>query len=89
MFFDRVSLCSKPGCPVDQAGLNFRDPPASACCALGLRECIITPGFSFCYSFVVASLMTKTGGAGMKLEISLGQRGKKKTEKARTKQQTL
>ena len=33
VFRDRVSLCS-PGCPgarsVDQAGLELRDPPASA-----------------------------------------------------------
>jgi hypothetical protein len=34
VFRDRVSLCS-PGCPgthsVDQADLEFRNPPASAC----------------------------------------------------------
>jgi hypothetical protein len=36
----RVSLCS-PGCPgthfVDQAGLELRDPPASASQVLGLK----------------------------------------------------
>jgi hypothetical protein len=41
LFFQgRVSLCS-PGCPgthsVDQAGLEFRDPPASASRVLGLK----------------------------------------------------
>jgi hypothetical protein len=40
-FRDRVSLCS-PGCPrthsVDQAGLELRNPPASASRVLGLRE---------------------------------------------------
>jgi hypothetical protein len=39
-FRDRVSLCS-PGCPgthfVDQAGLEFRNPPASR--VLGLKVC--------------------------------------------------
>jgi hypothetical protein len=33
-FQDRVSLCNSPACPrahsVDQAGLELRDPPASA-----------------------------------------------------------
>jgi hypothetical protein len=40
IFRDRVSLCS-PGCPrthsVDQAGLEFRNPPASASRVLGLK----------------------------------------------------
>jgi hypothetical protein len=40
VFPDRVSLCS-PGCPrthfVDQAGLELRDPPASASRVLGLN----------------------------------------------------
>jgi hypothetical protein len=39
-FQDRVSLCS-PGCPgthsVDQAGLELRNPPASASQVLGLK----------------------------------------------------
>ena len=42
VFRDRVSLCS-PGCPgthsVDQAGLELRDPPASASQVLGLKVC--------------------------------------------------
>jgi hypothetical protein len=41
---DRVSLCS-PGCPgthsVDQAGLELRNPPASASQVLGLKACAI------------------------------------------------
>jgi hypothetical protein len=44
---DRVSLCS-PGCPgthsVDQAGLELRNPPASASRVLGLKVCATTPG---------------------------------------------
>jgi hypothetical protein len=40
VFRDRVSLCS-PGCPgthfVDQAGLELRNPPASASQVLGLK----------------------------------------------------
>jgi hypothetical protein len=39
-FLDRVSLCN-PGCPgthfVDQAGLELRNPPASASQVLGLK----------------------------------------------------
>jgi hypothetical protein len=41
VFQDRVSLCS-PGCPgthsVDQAGLELRNPPASASQLLGLKK---------------------------------------------------
>jgi hypothetical protein len=41
-FQDRVSLCSS-GCPgthsVDQAGLELRNPPASASQVLGLKVC--------------------------------------------------
>jgi hypothetical protein len=48
VFRDRVSLCS-PGCPgthsVDQAGLELRNPPASASWVLGLKACATTPGF--------------------------------------------
>jgi hypothetical protein len=44
-FQDKVSLCS-PGCPgthtVDQAGLELRNPPASASQVLGLKACAIT-----------------------------------------------
>jgi hypothetical protein len=46
-FQDRVSLCS-PGCPgthyVDQAGLELRNPPASASRVLGLKSCATMPG---------------------------------------------
>jgi hypothetical protein len=46
VFRDRVSLYS-PGCPgthfVDQAGLEFRNPPASASQVLGLKVCATTP----------------------------------------------
>jgi hypothetical protein len=42
---DRVSLCSL-GCPgthsVDQAGLELRNPPASASQVLGLKVCATT-----------------------------------------------
>jgi hypothetical protein len=45
VFQDRVSLCS-PGCPgthsVDQAGLELRNPPASAFQVLGLKACATT-----------------------------------------------
>jgi hypothetical protein len=47
VFRDRVSLCS-PGCPethsVDQAGLELRNPFASASRVLGLKACATTPG---------------------------------------------
>ena len=46
-FRDGVSLCS-PGCPgthfVDQAGLELRNPPASAPQVLGLQACTAKPG---------------------------------------------
>jgi hypothetical protein len=46
VFRDRVSLYS-PGCPgthsVDQAGLELRNPPASASRVLGLKACTTTP----------------------------------------------
>jgi hypothetical protein len=51
VFWDRVTLCS-PGCPgnhfVDQAGLELRNPLASASWVLGLRACATTaqPDFS-------------------------------------------
>jgi hypothetical protein len=48
VFRDRVSLNS-PGCPgthsVDQAGLELRNPPASATRVLELKACATTPGF--------------------------------------------
>jgi hypothetical protein len=49
-FPDRVSLYS-PGYPgthfVDQAGLELRNPPASASRVLGLKACTTTPGLMF------------------------------------------
>jgi hypothetical protein len=46
-FRDRVFLYS-PGCPgthfVDQAGLELRNPPASASQVLGLKACATMPG---------------------------------------------
>jgi hypothetical protein len=51
-FRDRVSPCS-PGCPgthfVDQAGLELRNPPASASQVLGLKACA-THELPFCSS---------------------------------------
>jgi hypothetical protein len=50
VFRDRVSLYS-PGCPgthsVDWAGLELRNPPASASQVLGLKVCTTTPGSRF------------------------------------------
>jgi hypothetical protein len=50
VFRDRVSLCS-PGClgthSVDQAGLELRNPPASASQMLGIKACATMPGFLF------------------------------------------
>jgi hypothetical protein len=47
IFQDRVSLYS-PGCPgthsADQAGLELRNPPASASQVLRLKACATTPG---------------------------------------------
>jgi hypothetical protein len=47
VFRDRVSLYS-PGYPgvhfVDQAGLELRNPPASASWVLGIKACATTPG---------------------------------------------
>jgi hypothetical protein len=51
-FRDRVSLCNS-GCPgthsVDQAGLELRNPPASASQVLGLKACATTPGLYVCF----------------------------------------
>jgi hypothetical protein len=52
LFRDRVSLYS-PGCPgahfVDQAGLELRNPPASASRLLGLKACDTTPGHLYVF----------------------------------------
>jgi hypothetical protein len=43
---DRVSLSGCPGThSVDQAGLELRNPPASASLVLGLKVCATTPGW--------------------------------------------
>jgi hypothetical protein len=50
-FFKTGFLCIAPGCPgthfVDQAGLELRNPPASASASrvLGLKACATTPGY--------------------------------------------
>jgi len=53
-FQDRVSLYSL-GCPgthsVDQAGLELRNPPASASRVLGLKVCATTPGWQSVFLF--------------------------------------
>jgi hypothetical protein len=50
VFQDRASLYS-PGCPgthsVDQAGLELRNPPASASQVLGLKACATTSQLHF------------------------------------------
>jgi hypothetical protein len=57
VFQDRVSLYS-PSCPgthsVDQAGLELRNPPASASQVLGLKACAITARLK--YSFLHQTL---------------------------------
>jgi hypothetical protein len=53
VFLRQVSLCS-PGCPgthsVDQAGLELRNPPASASRVLGLKPCATTGRISYFYA---------------------------------------
>jgi hypothetical protein len=64
VFRDGVSLCS-PGCPgthfVDQAGLELRNPPASASLVLGLKVYATTPGSirSFILKFNIIPIKTK------------------------------
>jgi hypothetical protein len=58
---DRVSLCSL-GCPgthsVDQAGLELRNPPASASQVLGLKACATTARLPFFnYMQVIRSVL--------------------------------
>ena len=54
-FRDRVSLYS-PDCPgthfVDQAGLELRNPPASASQVLGLKVWATTAQLKFIYLFI-------------------------------------
>jgi hypothetical protein len=42
VFRDKVSLCSPETHFVDQAGLELRNPPASASQVLGLKVCATT-----------------------------------------------
>jgi hypothetical protein len=55
VFRDRVFLY-RLGCPgihfVDQAGLELRNPPASASQVLGLKVCATTPGSLFNSKFI-------------------------------------
>jgi hypothetical protein len=66
VFRDRVSLYS-PGCPgahfVDQAGLELRNPPASASQVLGLKACATTPGLHelVCLAYYVGSQGLNSG----------------------------
>jgi hypothetical protein len=57
-FQDRVSLYS-PGCPgthfVEQAGLELRNPPASASQVLGLKVCTTPPG-----NFTILKMLSVT-----------------------------
>jgi hypothetical protein len=70
VFRDRVSLCS-PGCPgthsVDQAGLELRNPPASASQVLGLKACATTPGNFFLISLLLGEKGSKTRLLTMRL----------------------
>jgi hypothetical protein len=56
-FRDRVSLCSSC-CPgthfVDQAGLELRNPPASASQVLGLKACATTAKFRYVFYHEIA-----------------------------------
>jgi hypothetical protein len=55
VFQDSVSLCS-PGCPrthsVDQAGLELRNPPASASQVLELQACATTAWLNTVFKIV-------------------------------------
>ena len=64
-FQDRVSLCS-PGCPgthsVDPAGLELRNPPASASQVLGLKWATMLSFFFFQFFFSVLLFNTLIDG---------------------------
>jgi hypothetical protein len=65
VFRDRVSLYS-PGCPgthfVDQAGLELRNPPASASRVLGLKMCATTARLHFfIFNFVFGLKLSRLG----------------------------
>jgi hypothetical protein len=67
VFRDRVSLCS-PGCPgthyVDQAGLQLRNPPASASQVLGLKACATTARLCVCI-LSIKYILNFCGAGGM------------------------
>jgi hypothetical protein len=56
LFFKTGFLCS-PGCPgthfVDQAGLQLRNPPASASRMLGLKACATTARLKSTFGYCV------------------------------------
>ena len=59
---NRVSLCI-PGCPgthcLDQAGLELRDPPASASQVLGLKACATATWLIHIYLFVLGQMQVR------------------------------
>jgi hypothetical protein len=59
-FFETGFLCS-PGCPgthsVDQAGLELRNPPASASQVLGLKACATTARLVLIHLFLSQGLV--------------------------------
>jgi hypothetical protein len=69
LLWDRVSLYS-PGCPgthsVDQAGLELRNPPASASWVLGLKVCATTPGSRLFLEGLSKSHPSSTNSGGSK-----------------------
>jgi hypothetical protein len=67
-FQDSISLCS-PGCPgthfLDQAGLELRNPPASASQVLGLKACATMPSLKMFLIRLLSPilwLVSDTGG---------------------------
>jgi hypothetical protein len=74
VFRDRVSLYS-PGCPgthfVDQAGLELRNPPASASQVLGLKACATTPGLMKAFLLCVMAQRQKKGTEKKRAELNL------------------
>jgi hypothetical protein len=74
LFFpDKVSLCS-PGCPgihsVEQAGLELRDPPASASQVLGLKAWATTARLPYSKK-VLTSLISLGSSLPFQLCLSL------------------
>jgi hypothetical protein len=55
VFGDRVSLCSPGTHFVDQAGLELRNPPASASRVLGLKVCATTARLFISYIFLCSA----------------------------------